>query len=93
MRTKANLSEILETKPLNPFVNALLADNSIALLAGTLAQIEKQFETHFLTLSLSDFKHNPEIIHTQHRKQMYNKKRKTMNIPFNIHIQETNTTP
>jgi hypothetical protein len=44
MRTKDNLSELSETKPLNPFVNALLADNSTALLAGTPAQIEKQLK-------------------------------------------------
>jgi len=41
MRTKANLSELSETKPLNPFVNALLANNSTALLAGILAHTKK----------------------------------------------------
>jgi hypothetical protein len=44
MRTRVNLSEPSEIRPLNPFVNALLADNSTALLAGTLAQIEKQLK-------------------------------------------------
>jgi hypothetical protein len=36
-------------------VNALLVDNFTALLAGTLAQIEKQLK--LIPYSLSDFKH------------------------------------
>ena len=34
-----------------PFVNAILADNSTALLAGILAQIEKQLKLISLSLS------------------------------------------
>jgi hypothetical protein len=49
MRIRVNLSEPSEIRPLNPFVNALLA--------GILAQNRETIETHFLTLSLLDFKH------------------------------------
>jgi hypothetical protein len=57
MRTKA--------KPPEPFVNALLVDNSTALLAGILAQIEKQlklislpFPLRFQTFHKKSFIHN-----------------------------------
>jgi hypothetical protein len=57
MRTKVTLSE--------PFVNALLADTSTALLAGTLAQIEKQLKLIPFSSQTSNFKH--EIIYTAHK--------------------------
>jgi hypothetical protein len=82
MRTKATLSE--------PFVNALLADNSTALLAGILVQIEKQLKlipTSFQT-SNSNMKS-----YTQHIKKMYNRKQTFMSISFNINTQRTNTKP
>jgi hypothetical protein len=49
-----------------PFVNALLADNSTALLAGTLSQIEKQlklisllsFSLRFQTFNKKSFIHS-----------------------------------
>jgi hypothetical protein len=57
MRTKATLSE--------PFVNALLADNSTALLAGTLCSDRETIETH--SYFLSDFKLKHEIIYTTYK--------------------------
>jgi hypothetical protein len=82
MRTKATLSE--------PSVNAFLVDNSTALLAGILVQIEKQlklipssFQTSNLTMKS----------YTQHIKKMYNKKQTFMSISFNINTQRTNTNP
>jgi hypothetical protein len=52
-----------------PFVNALLADNSTALLAGTLAQIEKQlkliplpFPLRFQTFNKKSFIHSIKAI-------------------------------
>jgi hypothetical protein len=57
MRTKATLSE--------PFVNALLADNSTALLAGTLVQIEKQLKLIPTSFQTSNSKH--EIIYTTYK--------------------------
>jgi hypothetical protein len=57
MRTKATLSE--------PFVNALLADNSTALLAGTLVQIEKQLKLIPTSFQTSNSKH--EIIYTAYK--------------------------
>jgi hypothetical protein len=82
MRTKATLSE--------PFVNALLADTSTALLAGTLAQIEKQ-----LKLIPSSFQTSNSNMksYTQHIKKMYNRKQTFMSISFNINTQRTNTKP
>jgi hypothetical protein len=49
-----NPPELLEMK-IQTLVNALLADNFTSLLAGTLAQIEKQLK--LIPYSLSDFKH------------------------------------
>jgi hypothetical protein len=57
MRTKAILSE--------PFVNALLADTSTALLAGTLAQIEKQLKLIPSPFQTSNSKH--EIIYIAYK--------------------------
>jgi hypothetical protein len=64
MRNKSYLSELSETTS-EPFVNALLADNSTALLAGTLAQIEKQlklipfsFPLRFQTFNKKSFIHS-----------------------------------
>jgi hypothetical protein len=78
MRTKATLSK--------PSVNALLADNSTALLAGILAQIEKQ-----LKLIPSSFQTSNSNMksYTQHIKQMYNRKQTFMSISFNINTQRT----
>jgi hypothetical protein len=52
-----------------PFVNALLADTSTALLAGTLAQIEKQlkliplpFPLKFQTFNKKSFIHSIKAI-------------------------------
>jgi hypothetical protein len=73
MRTKVTLSE--------PSVNALLADNSTALLAGILVQIEKQLKlipTSFQTLN-SNMKS-----YTQHIKKMYNRKKTFTSISFSI---------
>jgi hypothetical protein len=48
-----------------PFVNTLIADNSTALLAGTLAKIEKQLKLIPLLFSLSQISDiQQEIIHT-----------------------------
>jgi hypothetical protein len=82
MRTKVELPE--------PFVNALLADTSTALLAGTLTQIEKQ-----LKLIPSSFQtSNPNMkSYTQHIKQMYNRKQTFISISFSINTQRTNTKP
>jgi hypothetical protein len=44
MKTKVTLSE--------PFVNALLADTSTALLAGTLGSDRETIETHFILFRL-----------------------------------------
>jgi hypothetical protein len=64
MRTKA-IYLSFQRQTSEPFVNALLADNSTALLAGTLAQIEKQLKLISLTLSLSQISDiQQEIIHT-----------------------------
>jgi hypothetical protein len=82
MRTKVKLPE--------PFVNALLADTSTALLAGTLAQIEKQLK--LIPSSLQTSNSNMKS-YTQHIKKMYNRKKTFMSISFNIHAQRTNTTP
>jgi hypothetical protein len=57
MREKSTLSE--------PFVNALLADNSTALLAGTLVQIEKQLKLIITSFQTSNSKH--EIIYTTYK--------------------------
>jgi hypothetical protein len=57
MRTKAKLSE--------PSVNALLADTSTALLAGTLGSDRETIETH--SFFLSDFKLKHEIIYTTYK--------------------------
>jgi hypothetical protein len=54
MGTKDTLSE--------SFINALLADNLTALLAGTLVQIEKQLKLIHTSLQTSNSKH--EIIYT-----------------------------
>jgi hypothetical protein len=69
MRTKAELSE--------SFVNALLVDTSTALLAGTLAQIEKQLK--LISSSLQTSNSNMKS-YTQHIKKMYNMKQTFMSI-------------
>jgi hypothetical protein len=48
-----------------PFVNALLADTSTALLAGTLVQIEKQLKLIPSSFQTSISKH--EIIYTTYK--------------------------
>jgi NAD-specific glutamate dehydrogenase len=80
MRTKATLSE--------PSVNALLADTSIALLAGILVHIEKQLK---LIPTSSQTSNSNMKSYTHHIKQMYNRKKTYMSISFNINIQRTNT--
>jgi hypothetical protein len=60
VRTKTKLSEL--------FVNALLADTSTALLAGTLAQIEKQLKLIPTSFQTSNSKH--EIIYTTYKKNV-----------------------
>jgi hypothetical protein len=57
MRMKAKLPE--------PFVNALFADTSTALLAGILGSNRETIETHFFFLS--DFKLKHEIIYTAYK--------------------------
>jgi hypothetical protein len=57
MRTKAKLPE--------PSVNALLADTSTALLAGTPCLDRETIETH--SFSLSDFNLKHEIIYTTYK--------------------------
>jgi hypothetical protein len=59
---------------LNPSVNALLADNSTALLAGISCSDRETIETHFFFLS--DFKLKHEITYTT-IKQMHNRKTNT----------------
>jgi hypothetical protein len=82
MRTKATLSE--------PSVNALLVDNSTALLAGILTQIEKQLKL----IPSSSQTSNPTMkSYTQHIKKMYNRKKTFMSISFSINTQRTNTKP
>jgi hypothetical protein len=61
MRTKAKLPE--------SFVNALLADISTALLAGTLSQIEKQLKLIPLPFPLR-FQTQHEIIYTTHKENV-----------------------
>jgi hypothetical protein len=68
MRTKASSPELSETTS-EHLVDALLADNSTALLAGTLAQIEKKlklipllFPLRFQTLTKKSFIHNIKAI-------------------------------
>ena len=80
MRAKATLSE--------SSINALLVDDSIALLAGTLAQIEKQLKliSSSLQTSISNMKS-----YTHRIKQMYNRKKTFMSISFSINTQRTNT--
>jgi hypothetical protein len=51
---------------LNPSVNALLAENSTALLAGISGSIRETIETH--SLFLSDFNSTMKS-HTQHIKE------------------------
>jgi hypothetical protein len=80
MRTKDKLSE--------PFVNALLADTSTTLLAGTLAQIEKQLK---LIPSSSQTSTQNMKSYTQHIKEMYDMKQTFMSIAFNINTQRTDT--
>jgi hypothetical protein len=60
MRTKAKLPEI--------FVNALLANTSTALLAGTLVQIEKQLKLIPSSFQTSNSKH--EIIYTAYKENV-----------------------
>jgi hypothetical protein len=60
MRTKAKLPE--------PFVNALLADTSTALLAGILGSNRETIETH--SFFLSDFKIKHEIIYTTYKENV-----------------------
>jgi hypothetical protein len=78
MRTKATLSE--------PSVNALLADTSTALLAGNLAQIEKQLKLIPSSFQTSNLNMKS---HTQHINKMYNRKQTFMSISFSINTQRT----
>jgi hypothetical protein len=57
MRTKETLYE--------PPINALLADTSTALLAGTLGSNRETIETHFIILSQFKLKH--EIIYRTYK--------------------------
>jgi hypothetical protein len=57
MKTKVTISE--------PFVNALLADTSTALLVGTLGSDRETIETHFIIFS--DFKLKHELIYIAYR--------------------------
>jgi hypothetical protein len=60
MKTKAISSE--------PFINALLADTSTALLVGTLAQIEKQLK--LIPSSSQTSNSNHEIIYTAYKENV-----------------------
>jgi hypothetical protein len=81
MRTRVTLSE--------PSINALLVDNSTALLAGILVQIEKQLK---LIPSSFQISNSNMKSYTQHIKKMYNRKKTFMSISFNINTQRTTQT-
>jgi hypothetical protein len=71
-------------------VNALLADTSTALLAGTLAQIEKQLKLIPSSFQTSNSKMKS---YTQHIKKMCNRKQTFMSISFNINTHRTTQNP